>query len=66
VIPTGAVIEHDGAPLAFVKTGPQAFSARPLRLGARSGGEWEVLEGLAPGERVVTAGSGTLRNVAGL
>ena len=66
VIPTAAVIEHDGAPLAFVKTGPETFAARRLRLGARSGDAWEVLGGLSAGERVVTVGSGTLRNVAGL
>ncbi len=65
VVPTAAVLEHDGAPFVFVKTAPESFAARPVRLGARSGTSWEVLGGVAPGERVVTAGSGPLRALAG-
>jgi RND family efflux transporter MFP subunit len=65
VVPSTAVLEHDGTPFVFVKTAPESFAARPVRLGARSGTSWEVLGGVAPGERVVTAGSGPLRALAG-
>jgi cobalt-zinc-cadmium efflux system membrane fusion protein len=65
VVPAAAVVDSNGARLAFVKTGPEAFEARDLRLGGRSGGAWEVLGGLAPGERVVVDGTYTLRSIAG-
>ncbi|MDP2317193.1 MAG: efflux RND transporter periplasmic adaptor subunit [Pseudomonadota bacterium] len=65
VVPAAAVVDSNGARLAFVKTGPEAFEARDLRLGGRSGGSWEVLGGLAPGERVVVDGTYTLRSMAG-
>ncbi|MES2644251.1 MAG: efflux RND transporter periplasmic adaptor subunit [Myxococcota bacterium] len=65
VVPAAAVVDSNGARLAFVKTGPESFEARDLRLGGRAGGAWEVLGGLAPGERVVVDGTYTLRSIAG-
>ncbi len=65
VAPVAAVVDSNGARLAFVKTGPERFEARELRVGARAGGAWEILGGLAPGDRVVVDGSYTLRSLAG-
>lgn len=65
VVPSAAVVDSNGTHLAFVKTGPEAFEARELRLGGRTGGSWEVLGGLAVGERVVVDGTYTLRSMAG-
>ncbi len=65
VVPAAAVVDSNGTRLAFVKTGPETFEARDLRLGGRAGGAWEVLGGLAPGERVVVDGTYTLRSIAG-
>lgn len=65
VAPGAAVLSHAGESFAFVKLGPERFALRPLTLGGRSGTGWEVLDGLAPGERVVVAGAPTLRALAG-
>ena len=65
VVPDGAVVDSNGATLAFVKTGPESFEMRELQLGGRAGTAWEVLIGLKPGERVVTEGTYTLRSLAG-
>lgn len=65
VVPPAAVLDSEGMPLAFVKTGPERFEARELRVGARADGQVEVLGGLRPGERVVTAGTYPLRSMAG-
>ena len=65
VVPESAVLRGDGAPLVFVKTGPETFEARPVRVGARAGGSTEILAGLTAGERVVSTGTGALRALAG-
>ncbi|MFN7143027.1 MAG: efflux RND transporter periplasmic adaptor subunit, partial [Myxococcota bacterium] len=65
VAPVSAVVDSNGVHLAFVKTGPERFEAREVRLGGRAAGAWEILGGLAPGERVVTDGTYTLRSLAG-
>ncbi len=64
-LPSGAVVNSNGATLAFVKTGPEQFDARELRIGGRAGGAVEVLAGVRPGERVVTDGTYALRSIAG-
>lgn len=64
-IPDAALVQSDGVPLVFVKTGPESFVARPVKLGARSGDAWEILAGLSSGERVVTEATGALRGLAG-
>jgi cobalt-zinc-cadmium efflux system membrane fusion protein len=65
VAPAAAILDADGIALAFVKTGPESFEARELRIGARAGPEVEVLAGLAPGDRIVTEGVYALRSLAG-
>lgn len=65
VVPDAAVVDSNGATLAFVKTGPESFELREIKLGGRAGERWEVLAGLRPGERVVTDGTYTLRSLAG-
>jgi Cu(I)/Ag(I) efflux system membrane fusion protein len=52
-----AVLSPGSQPLVYVDRGGGAYEQRLLRLG-RAGDElWEVLEGLSPGERVVTTGN---------
>lgn len=65
VVPESALLRSEGAPLLFVKTGPETFEARPVRTGARAGEATEILAGLRAGERVVTSGVGALRALAG-
>ncbi|MSR31853.1 MAG: efflux RND transporter periplasmic adaptor subunit [Gemmataceae bacterium] len=40
---------------------PKVFHVRKVRLGAREGGQTEILAGVLPGELVATKGSGALR-----
>jgi Cu(I)/Ag(I) efflux system membrane fusion protein len=55
-IPRSAVLAP-GRPYVFVDKGNGQFEQREVKLG-RAGDElWEVLEGLEPGERVVTTGN---------
>lgn len=65
VIPDSAVVDGAGETLVFVKTAPERFEARPVRLGPISAGHREVLQGLADGERVVVEGTYTLRSLVG-
>jgi multidrug efflux pump subunit AcrA (membrane-fusion protein) len=61
VIPTTAVVEADGAAVAFVQVAGETFARRDLTLGIRNGGVVQVVAGLAPGERVVNQGAYAVR-----
>jgi RND family efflux transporter MFP subunit len=56
-IPDAAVVEDGGRSVAFVMVEGESFERRPLRLGIRSNGWTEVLDGVKAGERVVTRGA---------
>jgi RND family efflux transporter MFP subunit len=56
-IPDAAIVEDGGRSVVFVMVEGESFERRPLRLGIRSNGWTEVLEGVKPGERVVTKGA---------
>ena len=57
LVPREAVIDTGTRQIAFVSAGGGRFEPRQVRLGADSeGGIVQVLEGLAPGESVVTSG----------
>lgn len=62
VVPETAVQDDAGKPIVFVRTGERTFTRREVRIGARSGGAVEILEGLAEGEAVVTSGSFLLKS----
>lgn len=66
-IPSEAIVEEGGRPIAFVQVGGETFEKRELRLGVRDGPWVQVLAGLAAGERVVTRGAYAVRlaSVAG-
>lgn len=64
-VPDAAVVDSNGMILGFIKVSPEQFELRELRLGARSGQNWEVLSGLQVGERAVVEGTYTLRSLAG-
>lgn len=65
VVPDDAIVESSGETLVFVKTAPETFVARPVRLGPLSAGRREVREGVEAGERVVLSGTYALRSMAG-
>jgi cobalt-zinc-cadmium efflux system membrane fusion protein len=56
-IPDAAIVEDGGRSVAFVMVEGESFERRPLRLGIRSNGWTEVLEGVKAGERVVAKGA---------
>ena len=63
-VPDSAVIEDGGQPVVFVQTGGESFTRRPVRLGGRAGGYVQLLDGVEPGERVVTQGATLIRLAA--
>ena len=60
-IPESALVDDGGKTVAYVMVEGEAFERRPLRLGIRSNGWIEVLEGVAEGEHVVTKGAYEIR-----
>jgi len=56
-VPRSAVLSPAGRPVVYVAKGGGAFEQRTVRLGRRGDEFWEVLEGVKPGEIVVTAGN---------
>ena len=61
VIPLSSVVDEDGQPVAYVQLEGELFERRPLKLGMRQGDVVQVLEGLKPGDRVVTRGAYNIR-----
>jgi RND family efflux transporter MFP subunit len=61
VIPGVAVQRLAGATVVFVQTGPREFTARPIAAEETAGGQVLVVDGLNPGEVVVTRGSFILK-----
>lgn len=56
-VPESAVIPTGERHVVFVDLGDGRLAPRAVRLGRRAGGYYEVLEGLTPGEIVVTSGN---------
>lgn len=55
-VPAAAVARIGERDAVFVRLDPETFAVRPVSLGRRSGGEYEVVEGLGVGEEVATDG----------
>lgn len=56
VVPRSAVV-YETMPAVWVLTAPGVFEKRHVRLGIQNKKEVEILEGLAPGERIAATGS---------
>ncbi len=56
-VPANAVVDESGVAVVFVQTGGESFQRRPVRTGARDGDWIQILDGLEPGQRVVTRGA---------
>ena len=56
-VPEAAVIDTGTRKLVYVEVEPGVYDGREVVLGKRIRGRFPVLEGLAPGERVATAGA---------
>ena len=56
-VPESAVIDTGTRKVVYVESEPGVFEGREVVLGPLTGSRFPVLEGLAPGERVATAGT---------
>jgi Cu(I)/Ag(I) efflux system membrane fusion protein len=56
-VPESAVIDTGPRKVVYVETEPGVFEGREVVLGPRSGDRFPVLDGLAAGETVATAGA---------
>jgi multidrug efflux pump subunit AcrA (membrane-fusion protein) len=63
-VPESAIVDDGGRPVVFIQVSGEAFSRRPVQLGVREGGYVQVLEGVFPGERVVSRGAHLIRLAA--
>jgi len=61
VVPETALVDDSGRPIVFLQQSGETFVRRPVKLGQRSGGMVQVLEGVNPGERIVVKGSHLIR-----
>lgn len=61
IVPESALIDDGGRPIVFVQLAGETFQRKPVRLGLRESGNVQVLEGVFPGERVVTKGAHLVR-----
>jgi len=64
VVPDIAIVKQQGSgqKSVFVLNGDNTVSSRVVTLGRHTGTDYEVLEGLSEGEKVVTKGQTALRN----
>ncbi len=60
-IPESALVDEDGRFVAFVQVSGETFQKRGLALGIRESGFAQILDGISPGERVVTRGAYAVR-----
>jgi cobalt-zinc-cadmium efflux system membrane fusion protein len=56
-VPASALVDDGGVDVVYVQTGGESFARRPVQLGIRDGANVEVLDGVAPGEWVVSRGA---------
>lgn len=61
VVPAEALVDDAGRPIVFVQTEGETFERRAVTLGPRTGDRVQVLDGVKPGERVVTKGAYLVR-----
>jgi RND family efflux transporter MFP subunit len=61
VVPESAIVDDGGRPVVFIQQAGETFSRRPVTLGIRQGGLVQALQGVFPGERVVTRGAHLVR-----
>jgi membrane fusion protein, heavy metal efflux system len=61
VVPAVAVVDDAGRPIVFVQREGETFERRAVTLGPRSGDLVQIMEGVKPGDRVVTKGAYLVR-----
>jgi membrane fusion protein, heavy metal efflux system len=61
VVPAAAVVDDAGRPIVFVQREGETFERRAVTLGPRTGDLVQIVEGVRPGDRVVTKGAYLVR-----
>jgi membrane fusion protein, heavy metal efflux system len=61
-VSSDAVQQINGQDIVFVRTAPDRFAVRPVRVGTTADGRTPILEGLKAGEQVVWRGSFVLKS----
>lgn len=61
VVPASAIVDDAGRPIVFVQREGETFERRPVTLGPRTGDLVQIVEGIQPGDRVVTKGAYLVR-----
>ncbi|MBI2832898.1 MAG: efflux RND transporter periplasmic adaptor subunit [Acidobacteria bacterium] len=61
VVPAAAVVDDAGRPIVFVQRKGETFERRAVTLGARTGDVVQIVDGVKPGDRVVTKGAYLVR-----
>jgi membrane fusion protein, heavy metal efflux system len=61
VIPNTAIVDDNGTPVAYVQVGGETFERRVLAVGASDGRRTHIVDGVRPGEMVVTTGAYQVR-----
>jgi cobalt-zinc-cadmium efflux system membrane fusion protein len=61
VVPAAAIVDDAGRPIVFVQREGETFERRAVTLGARNGDQVQIVDGIAAGDRVVTAGAYLVR-----
>jgi multidrug efflux pump subunit AcrA (membrane-fusion protein) len=61
VLPSSAILDEGGRPVAYVQVEGETFERRDLELGGKDAERVLVLSGIAPGERVVTGAAYQVR-----
>jgi cobalt-zinc-cadmium efflux system membrane fusion protein len=60
-VPAAALIDDAGRPIVFVQREGETFERRAVTVGPRSGDLVQIIDGVTPGERVVTTGAYLVR-----
>ena len=63
-VPADAVVDDGGQTIVFVQTGGESFERRPVTVGGPREGGFLQVEGVEPGERIVTRGAHLVRLAA--
>ncbi|MBW7995815.1 MAG: efflux RND transporter periplasmic adaptor subunit [Candidatus Glassbacteria bacterium] len=56
-IPDSAILDDNGQPIVYVQAGGESFVRREIETGVSDRGFTQVLDGIGPNDRVVTAGA---------
>lgn len=62
-VPSSAIVKLDGADVAYIQVAG-GFETREVEVRSTGSGQWIVLDGLSPGDRVATSGTAILKGMS--